>query len=853
MKDNNEIISLKVSQSIIPGDLSFGIYGDNGGLQINSGYELDRVIISKDFPLIDKETALKAIVLEELKLSFDYDLLEGKSELVFDLDISIMGNKLQKLIVQEQSTKSLKNNTSNTTYQATQDDISWADVQKSAGPIYLSRVGIAYIEDNIKVLADVSLNVSALSIGLDGLSLQMPVFSLDSIQDLNIDLKGLDISFTTDSLSISGGLQKIKKPNVVGYEYDGFLSVKLSKMTIGALGSYSKLKVGNHDEDSLFIFAFVNSNIGGPPSFYVQGLALGFGYNKEVIVPTINQVSSFPLLAGLSNPSELGLSDSSTPKSSDLSNVLSKIDKHIVTKPKEYWFAGGIKFSTYEMLFSSAVVVLEVGKEFELFLVGMSYASLPSKSLEYAYIELALEVVVAIDKGFFKAEAQLTKNSFLLDKSCHLSGGFAFYLWFGENKHAGDFVFTIGGYHPSFTPPKHYPTVPRVGFNWNVSSDIVIKGKTYFALTQSSIMAGGSLEILFQSSNLRAWFDAYADILIFWKPFYFTASISVVLGISYHIGYGILSTTIKLEVGASLKLYGPPTGGDVHIHLPAISFTIAFGDNKPSSSTSINWDEFLTMLPKGDTQNIMQNNLQNSNNSIDISTISISSGLINQIENEDNTQRWIVRADELVLNFESQFPLSQIDFDNQSIKSNKKLNIRPMSKSITASIAKVTIYSKSSNKIKWKQGIKLNRHMPTGLWGSLIDDPSNIDSNDTLVKDCLIGLDSISPDVDYNFGNTNVIDTSVAFSNVPIFLDNQTLPKLILSNTTKEIISDAKSIDDSINSIIEKGLIEKSSSRKNILNTMINNLNIDLEQEDMDDFLAHKNFIGEPLIGQIAV
>ena len=59
----------------------------------------------------------------------------------------------------------------------------------------------------------------------------------------------------------------------------------------------------------------------------------------------------------------------------------------------------------------------------------------------------------------------------MIDPACHLTGGFAFYVWFGDNPHSGQFVLTLGGYHPDFSPPSYYPSVPRLGFNWPVSSE----------------------------------------------------------------------------------------------------------------------------------------------------------------------------------------------------------------------------------------------------------------------------------------------------------------------------------------------------------------------------------------------
>lgn len=62
-------------------------------------------------------------------------------------------------------------------------------------------------------------------------------------------------------------------------------------------------------------------------------------------------------------------------------------------------------------------------------------------------------VVVQATQGYFAATAILSKNSYVLTPDCHLTGGFAFSLWFGDNPNAGQFVITLGGYHPAFQVP----------------------------------------------------------------------------------------------------------------------------------------------------------------------------------------------------------------------------------------------------------------------------------------------------------------------------------------------------------------------------------------------------------------
>src|SRR4029077_9028650 len=115
------------------------------------------------------------------------------------------------------------------------------------------------------------------------------------------------------------------------------------------------------------------------------------------------------------------------------------------------------------------------------------------------------------------------------------TGGFAFCIWFGNNPHVGDFVVTIGGYHPAFSPPTGYPLVSPLVFNWPLRGGVTVKGGAYFAITPSAAMAGGSLQVLFHEGDLQAWFIAYANLLVRWNPFYFTANIGVSIGASFRL------------------------------------------------------------------------------------------------------------------------------------------------------------------------------------------------------------------------------------------------------------------------------------------------------------------------------
>ena len=91
-----------------------------------------------------------------------------------------------------------------------------------------------------------------------------------------------------------------------------------------------------------------------------------------------------------------------------------------------------------------------------------------------------------------------------------MTGGFALVTWFNT----GEFVISLGGYHPSFNVPDYYPVVPRLGFNWKPSNTLTVKGGVYFTLCSRAVMLGGRLDASFEKGKIRAAFVAGMDALV---------------------------------------------------------------------------------------------------------------------------------------------------------------------------------------------------------------------------------------------------------------------------------------------------------------------------------------------------
>ncbi|ABW13783.1 hypothetical protein Franean1_4404 [Parafrankia sp. EAN1pec] len=589
----------------------------------------------------------------------------------------------------------------------------WFDVGKTLGPVQIQRIGIEYAHETLIFSLDANIAIGPLALSLLGLGVGSSLKAFSPV----FTLSGLGLSYNNPPVQIAGAVLRVPDSQLapgVQFQYDGMLVVKAEEFSIAALGSWAQLATGM---PSLFVFAQLEAPLGGPPFFFVTGLMGGFGFNRSLAVPGQDEVAGFPLLAlaaapppGTSNrqdPTEiLGVLEGTKP--------LGGVTKAWITpKSGEYWLAAGLEFTSFELVNTRALLVAEFGHEFALALLGLSTLRLPlaeANTPAYAYVEMMIRVVVQPSQGLFAATAVLSRNSYVLTPDCHLTGGFAFYLWFGDNPAAGQFVLTLGGYHPAFQAPSYFPQVPRLGFNWAVSDVVSVKGGSYFALTSSCAMAGGGLEVLFHDGDLKAWFTAQADFLISWHPFFFTADIAISIGASYRLNLLFCHKTITVSLGAALHLWGPPTGGIVRVDLVLVSFSVRFGSDGAGTETKpLAWDEFTALLPAG----------------TDLCGIAITDGLYKTCDapENDSGKLWIVRAGRLVFQTRSAIPASELAYAGRTVRRSDTaaggIAIRPMNLTGLASVHTLSLHRDGSagpvDVSDWSLE-PLTQTVPASLW-----------------------------------------------------------------------------------------------------------------------------------------
>jgi hypothetical protein len=613
----------------------------------------------------------------------------------------------------------------------------WLALQRSFGPLALERAGVSYSGGTLWLLLDGAISAGGLALSLDGAGVG---FDLDASGGFpgRFRIDGLGLTYDEPPIALAGALLFVPASGNIDFEVAGLATVETPPFSLSVAGAYARVA----GQPSMFVFGAAGAEFGGPPCFFVTGLGGGFGFNSSLRIPGQDEVAQFPLVVGLADPQGFA----KRPALSVLTDLTGGDQPWVSWEPGSLWLAAGLKFTSFELVTTTAVLIGELGQELVLALVGTSEATFPQLAGEgptYARVILDLEAVYRPSQGEFIASAVLANGSYVLDPACALTGGFAFAIWFEPSPHAGDFVVTLGGYHPAFQPPAWYPSEPRLGFSWSLSDHLSISGGAYFALTPSAVMAGGALDVSFHSGDLRAWLTAYADMLIRWKPFQYQADIGVRVGASYELDLLFCTKTVSVELGADLSIWGPPTGGTARVHWWVISFTIDFGPGPPDDATPLNWSEFQTLLPA--PEHALLATPVSGVVPASTATPSTTSGGVHATPREPEPQPWIVSAYGFTFRTSTVVPASSArggatGTATPHVVTGGPLAILPMqtSQHTSTHTVTVTLGGGELDVSDWTFE-PVRRGVPTALWGT--GDPTRLAPADgQLIADQVTGF-----------------------------------------------------------------------------------------------------------------
>ena len=360
---------------------------------------------------------------------------------------------------------------------------------KTTGPLTISSIGLKYLDKKLQLTLDATIKAAGVEVKLKGFGLRFPMESASAFvkdpSQIELLLDALGISAVRLPLTIAGIMQRIP----MGYA--GGIVVEFEPYTFLAMGSYMKITQQKAlDNGQIQINSFksilVMLSVAGPIAELefgsLDGLTGGYGHNSQMRLPSIDEVTSHPFLA----TSQIAAPGANGDMLATMASLTTGKRPWFSPRNGPIWVAAGVTAGLFQMLDVDAVLAVDISSDVKIAIFADCQAAIPADvpdAERFAFVEMGLLMVLDYAKGALYCQGQLTPKSYIMDKNCHLTGGFAFCYWFEGSGHEGDWVFSVGGYHSQHTPPAWYPKPPRVAIDWKYDGTISIHGEAYFAIT----------------------------------------------------------------------------------------------------------------------------------------------------------------------------------------------------------------------------------------------------------------------------------------------------------------------------------------------------------------------------------
>lgn len=731
--------------------------GNLGFVYVNQQIEVSKGAQKSNSHSILSDEVLKVLDLKEITRSDDVESLQIGENLFVNYNLGF-GSQMLAYPPTVYNQDKLQNLTNSSSSLSTDQSLGFVsqNSSKKQSPFSISEVGISTNFENSKMEVAVELSaklsLKKFTFELIGLNVLLDVkylmnlinnrISNNNTEDSSLiadisklfkfNISGLALSYKTPTFSIYGGFYREITKN--REEYNGLLTLQLKKLEIIALASYVK----ESSYSSLFAFGYLGVNIPLHPAFEVKGLALGLGLNREFkMISNVNEIEKFPLIEIILNN---GLAEGETLKS-----VFSRLNGYIPPKEGAYVVMLGLRFQSFKMIDTLALVALNIDDGLVFNMLGLSTMEVPN-----AYkLKFGFTMQADFNKGTFIARGAILKGSYLVFKEAELTGSFVYALWTaGEYK--DDFLFTVGGYHPNFQPPNHYPKsseLSRLGLVFNKGNLSANLGM-YFALTPKAIMFGliGKLKYDLEiSHSVDLWVKTVyfqigisvdisfeAHLIIYWKPFSYSADLYLMFNVRLYANFTFFSINLSVNLSAWLKIWGPDLAGEGYLSVSVFTFKVSFG-NANLGSRKLSLVEFKKeFIPA------------------DYLSLNISKGKISQGSKKKSAEDLvIVNPIDFELEITSKVPILTHSINNSTIVYSNKafgINCNGISGAVFHHIV-IKKYDENSLQDNWIIEPIL-QNMPKALWSLEEINNENAISGDSLVKNLTTGFRIAFPTVD---------------------------------------------------------------------------------------------------------
>jgi hypothetical protein len=263
-----------------------------------------------------------------------------------------------------------------------------------------------------------------------------------------------------------------------------------------------------------------------------------------------------------------------------------------------------IGWGTPTLVSVSLGVIVEVPPG-NIAILGVLECVLPSADIALLVLRVSFVGALEVDRSRLWFFARLFDSRIL---SMTIDGGMGLLVVWGDDP---DFVLSVGGFHPAFTPPPlPFPVPPRLSVDILNAPGRLIRVSGYFAVTSNTVQFGAKAEMRLGLSDFGIEGHLGFDALFRFSPFSFVVQISAGVSLkAFGVGVFSIDLNFTLEGPAPWRAHGR---GSITLLFFEISadFDITWGEERTTTLPPVavlalleaevrKTEGWLTRLPAG--------------------------------------------------------------------------------------------------------------------------------------------------------------------------------------------------------------------------------------------------------------
>lgn len=241
---------------------------------------------------------------------------------------------------------------------------------------------------------------------------------------------------------------------------------------------------------------------------------------------------------------------------------------------------GKLGWGTPSLITLSLGLIIEIPGNIAI--LGVLRIALPEENTALINIQVNFVGTIDFDKKMLTFDASLFDSRILLFT---LEGDMAVRLKWGDDP---DFILTVGGFHPSYTPPPlALPSLKRLAISILNTDYGRIRIECYQAVTSNTVQFGAKAEVYFGFSAFSIDGHIGFDALFQFSPFYFIIQVSASFSLKA-FGVGVFSVRVRMSLEGPTPWRAKGTGSISLLFFEiSADFDKTWGENKNTSLPDI--------------------------------------------------------------------------------------------------------------------------------------------------------------------------------------------------------------------------------------------------------------------------